>query len=60
MLEQYASGKRDDLPYRIARRDMHNADAAVTVAVTANDTGNITAIAIAAARSPVQGPPGAQ
>jgi len=29
VLSQYASGKRDDLPYRIARRDAHNADAAI-------------------------------
>ncbi len=34
VLEQYASGKRDDLPYRIARRDMHNADAALSVALS--------------------------
>ncbi|MFT3736958.1 MAG: YccS family putative transporter [Rhodocyclaceae bacterium] len=27
ILGQYASGKRDDLPYRIARREAHNADA---------------------------------
>jgi len=27
ILEQYAHGRRDDLPYRIARRDAHNADA---------------------------------
>ncbi|MGN6738400.1 YccS family putative transporter [Dyella sp.] len=30
ILDQYASGKRDDLPYRIARRDAHNADAALS------------------------------
>lgn len=30
ILEQYASGKRDDLAYRIARRDAHNADAALS------------------------------
>jgi len=29
VLAQYASGKRDDLAYRIARRDAHNADAAL-------------------------------
>jgi uncharacterized membrane protein YccC len=29
VLAQYASGKRDDLPYRVARRDAHNADAAL-------------------------------
>lgn len=34
VLEQYASGMRDDLPYRIARRDMHNADAALSVALS--------------------------
>ena len=33
-LEQYRSGMRDDLPYRIARRDMHNADAALSVALS--------------------------
>ncbi|MBN6152598.1 TIGR01666 family membrane protein [Xanthomonas sp. AmX2] len=33
VLEQYRSGKRDDLPYRIARRDMHNADAALSAAL---------------------------
>ncbi len=27
ILEQYAHGRRDDLPYRVARRDAHNADA---------------------------------
>lgn len=27
ILDQYRSGPRDDLPYRIARRDAHNADA---------------------------------
>lgn len=27
ILAQYRTGKRDDLPYRIARRDAHNADA---------------------------------
>ena len=30
ILAQYAKGKRDDLPYRIARRDAHNADAALS------------------------------
>jgi len=30
---QYRSGKRDDLDYRIARRDAHNADAAVSTHV---------------------------
>ncbi|ROO25354.1 hypothetical protein SAOR_12445 [Salinisphaera orenii MK-B5] len=30
---QYGSGKRDDLDYRIARRDAHNADAAVSTHV---------------------------
>lgn len=30
---QYRSGKRDDLAYRIARRDAHNADAAVSTHV---------------------------
>ena len=30
ILDQYASGKRDDLAYRIARRDAHNADAALS------------------------------
>lgn len=30
VIAQYASGKRDDLPYRIARRDAHNADAALS------------------------------
>lgn len=34
VLEQYRSGMRDDLPYRIARRDMHNADAALSVALS--------------------------
>jgi len=35
ILAQYASGRRDDLDYRIARRDAHNADAAAS-AVLAN------------------------
>jgi YccS/YhfK family integral membrane protein len=30
VIAQYASGKRDDLPYRIARRDAHNADATLS------------------------------
>ncbi|GLQ96367.1 TIGR01666 family membrane protein [Dyella mobilis] len=30
VIAQYASGKRDDLPYRIARREAHNADAALS------------------------------
>ncbi len=30
ILAQYASGKQDDLAYRIARRDAHNADAALS------------------------------
>ncbi|MDE1964960.1 MAG: TIGR01666 family membrane protein [Xanthomonadaceae bacterium] len=30
ILAQYAGGKRDDLAYRIARRDAHNADAALS------------------------------
>ncbi|WPP45088.1 YccS family putative transporter [Pseudomonas sp. AN-1] len=29
ILQQYASGKRDDLAYRLARRNAHNADAAL-------------------------------
>ena len=33
VLGQYRSGMRDDLPYRIARRDMHNADVALSVAL---------------------------
>lgn len=31
---QYKSGKRDDLAYRVARRDAHNADAAVSTHVS--------------------------
>ncbi|MFC3103043.1 YccS family putative transporter [Salinisphaera aquimarina] len=31
---QYSEGKRDDLSYRIARRDAHNADAAVSTHVS--------------------------
>lgn len=30
VMAQYVSGKRDDLPYRIARRDAHNADATLS------------------------------
>jgi uncharacterized membrane protein YccC len=30
ILQQYASGKRDDLAYRLARRNAHNADAALS------------------------------
>jgi YccS/YhfK family integral membrane protein len=30
ILAQYAEGRRDDLPYRIARRDAHNADASLS------------------------------
>ncbi|MCE8017322.1 TIGR01666 family membrane protein [Halomonas sp. MCCC 1A17488] len=30
ILHQYASGKRDDLAYRLARRNAHNADAALS------------------------------
>ncbi|MCM2319374.1 MAG: YccS family putative transporter [Pseudomonas sp.] len=30
IIEQYASGKRDDLAYRLARRNAHNADAALS------------------------------
>jgi uncharacterized membrane protein YccC len=30
ILEQYAHGKRDDLAYRLARRNAHNADAALS------------------------------
>ncbi|MGQ4877859.1 YccS family putative transporter [Billgrantia sp. LNSP4103-1] len=30
ILHQYASGKQDDLAYRLARRDAHNADAALS------------------------------
>ena len=32
--EQYRAGARDDLPYRLARRNAHNADAALAVAVS--------------------------
>jgi uncharacterized membrane protein YccC len=34
VLGQYRSGMRDDLAYRIARRDMHNADAALSTALS--------------------------
>ncbi len=34
VLGQYRSGMRDDLPYRIARRDMHNTDVALSVALS--------------------------
>lgn len=34
ILSQYHSGKRDDLPYRIARRDAHNADAELSSTLT--------------------------
>ena len=34
VLGQYRSGMRDDLAYRIARRDMHNADVALSVALS--------------------------
>jgi len=30
VITQYVNGKRDDLPYRIARRDAHNADATLS------------------------------
>jgi YccS/YhfK family integral membrane protein len=30
IIAQYVQGKRDDLPYRIARREAHNADAALS------------------------------
>ncbi|HYG06669.1 MAG TPA: YccS family putative transporter [Stenotrophomonas sp.] len=33
VLSQYDLGQRDDLNYRIARRDMHNADAALSAAL---------------------------
>src|SRR3546814_11497589 len=29
-MQQYAAGKRDDLAYRLARRNAHNADAALS------------------------------
>lgn len=34
ILSQYYSGKSDDLPYRIARRDAHNADAELSGTLT--------------------------
>src|SRR5690606_1457592 len=34
VLGQYRSDMRDDLPYRIARRDMHNTDVALSVALS--------------------------
>lgn len=34
ILAQYASGKRDDLAYRVARRDAHNADAALSTTLS--------------------------
>lgn len=34
ILGQYRSGKRDDLPYRIARRNAHNADAELSSTLT--------------------------
>jgi len=34
ILSQYHRGKRDDLPYRIARRDAHNADAELSGTLT--------------------------
>ncbi|HEC0150883.1 TPA: TIGR01666 family membrane protein, partial [Escherichia coli] len=34
VLGQYRSGMHDDLAYRIARRDMHNADAALSTALS--------------------------
>lgn len=35
ILSQYRSGKRDDLPYRVARRDAHNADGELSAVLTA-------------------------
>ncbi|MFA9439349.1 YccS family putative transporter [Uliginosibacterium sp. sgz301328] len=35
ILDQYRSAKHDDLPYRIARRDAHNADADLSGALSA-------------------------
>lgn len=35
VIRQYREGKRDDLPYRIARRDAHNADADLSAAISA-------------------------
>ena len=34
VIDQYASGRRDDLAYRIARRDAHNGDAALSGVVS--------------------------
>jgi YccS/YhfK family integral membrane protein len=34
IMGQYDTGKRDDLGYRLARRDAHNADAALSVAMS--------------------------
>ena len=33
IIQQYASGKRDDLSYRLARRNAHNADATLSTAL---------------------------
>ena len=33
LMSQYADGPRDDLPFRLARRNAHNADAALSAAV---------------------------
>ncbi len=33
IIQQYASGKRDDLAYRLARRNAHNADAALAASL---------------------------
>ena len=33
IIQQYASGKRDDLAYRVARRNAHNADAALAASL---------------------------
>jgi uncharacterized membrane protein YccC len=33
IIQQYRHGKRDDLDYRVARRDAHNADAALSAAL---------------------------
>ncbi|WP_341679108.1 YccS family putative transporter [Niveibacterium sp. SC-1] len=35
VLDQYRDGKHDDLPYRIARRDAHNADAELSNTISA-------------------------
>jgi YccS/YhfK family integral membrane protein len=34
IIEQYASGKRDDLAYRLARRNAHNADASLSTTLS--------------------------